>query len=203
MRSRRVRWRVALSILGALLVTAALGLELAGREGQFTTALRAAPIWILSLTILLQGVSLMARTEAWNVCVRATGAATTRRVLYRAAGVGYLLSVLNGSLGLAARIGALRRAAPQDSPRVPALLAAEVPIISVEVMLTAVFSFTLIAPLGAPWWAPVLGVAVALAAVAGLRRLSNRRQLGLWSGLAVMRTGRGRMIALVLLAVGA
>jgi hypothetical protein len=60
-----------------------------------------------------------------------------------------------------------------------------------------------IAPLGAPWWAPVLGVAVALAAVAGLRRLSNRRQLGLWSGLAVMRTGRGRMIALVLLAVGA
>ena len=194
---------MALSILGALLVTGALGLELAGREGQFTAALRAAPIWILSLTILLQGVSLMARTEAWNVCVRATGAATTRRVLYRAAGIGYLLSVLNGSLGLAARIGALRRAAPQDSPRVPALLAAEVPIISVEDMLTAVFSFTLIAPLGVPWWAPVLGVAVALAAVAGLRRLSNRRQLGLWSGLAVMRTGRGRMIALVLLAVGA
>ena len=142
MRSRRVRWRVALSILGALLVTGALGLELPGREGQFTAALHAAPIWILSLTILLQGVSLMARTEAWNLCMRATGATTTRRVLYRAAGIGYLLSVLNGSLGLAARIGSLRRAAPQDSPRVPALLAAEVPIISVEVMLTAVFSFT-------------------------------------------------------------
>jgi hypothetical protein len=203
MRSRRVRWRVALSILGALLVTGALGLELAGREGQFTAALRAAPISILSLTILLQGVSLLARTEAWNVCVRATGATTARRVLYRAAGIGYLLSVVNGSLGLAGRIGSLRRAAPHDSPRVPALLAAEVPIISVEVMLTAVFSFTLIAPLGAPWWAPILGVAVALAAIAGLCRLSRRRRLGLWSGLAVMRTGRGRMIALVLLAVGA
>jgi hypothetical protein len=201
-RGRRVRWRVALSILGALLVTGALGLELAGRKGEFAAALRAAPIWILSLTVLLQGVSLLARTEAWNVCVRATGATATRRVLYRAAGIGYLLSVLNGSLGLAARIGSLRRAAPQDSPRVPALLAAEVPIISVEVTLTALFSFTLIAPLGAPWWAPILGVVVALAAVAGLRRLSNRR-LGLWSGLAVMHTGRGRMVVLVLLSIGA
>jgi uncharacterized membrane protein YbhN (UPF0104 family) len=202
-RSPRFRRRAAVSILGALLVTGALAAELVGRSGEFTAALHAAPVWILALTVLLQGVSLMARTEAWNVCVRATGACTPRRVLYRAAGVGYLVSVVNASLGLAARIASLRRAAPQDSPRVPALLAAEVPIISVEVMLTAVFSFTLIAPLGAPWWAPVLAMTVALAAIAGLRRLSNHRQFGLWSGLAVMHSGRGRMIALVLLAVGA
>jgi uncharacterized membrane protein YbhN (UPF0104 family) len=202
-RSPRLRRRAAVSILGALLVTGALGAVLMGRKGEFTAALHAAPIWILALITLLQGVSLLARTEAWNVCVRATGATAPRRVLYRAAGVGYLLSVLNGSLGLAGRIASLRRAAPRDSPHVPALLAAEIPIISVEVMLTAVFSFTLIAPLGVPWWAPVLAMAVALAAMAGLRRLSKRRQFGLWSGLAVMRSGRGRMIALVLLAVGA
>lgn len=145
----------------------------------------------------------MGRTEAWNVCVRATGATVTRRVLYRAAGFGYLLSLVNGSLGVAARIASLRRAAPQTSPRVPALLAAEVPIISVEAVLTAVFSFTLIGPLGTPWWVPVLAIVIALAVMSGLRRLSDRRQLGLWSGLAVMRSGRGRMIALVLLAVGA
>jgi uncharacterized membrane protein YbhN (UPF0104 family) len=202
-RSQRLRRRAIVSILGALLVVGALGVELAGRRGQFTAALHAAPIWILSVAILLQGVSLLARTEAWNVCVRAAGATMSRRVLYRSAGFGYLVSVLNGSLGLAVRLASLRRAAPQESPRVPALLAAEIPIISVEAVLTAIFSFTLIAPLGAPWWAPVLAVAVALAAITGLRRLSSRRQLGLWSGLAVMRSGRGRMIALVLLAVGA
>jgi uncharacterized membrane protein YbhN (UPF0104 family) len=202
-RSPRLRRRAALSILGAVLVTAALGVELTGRRAEFTAALHAIPVWILSLTILLQGLSLLARTEAWNVCVRATGATVTRRVLYRAAGAGYLASILNGSLGLAVRIASLRRAAPRESPRVPALLAAEVPIISVEAVLTALFSFTLIAPLGAPWWAPVLAVAIALAAITGLRRLSRRRQLGLWSGLAVMRNGRGRMITLVLLAVGA
>ena len=93
--------------------------------------------------------------------MRATGATVTRRVLFRAAGFGYLLSLLNGSLGLAARIASLRRAAPQTSPSIPALLAAEVPIISVEVLLTAVFSFTLIGPLGTPWWVPLLAILIA------------------------------------------
>lgn len=191
------------SILGAGVVAGALGAELAGRRGQFTAAIHAAPIWMLSLVVLLQLVALIARTEAWHVCVRATGATVGRRPLFRAAGVGYLASIINGSLGVAARIAALRRTAPDDSPQVPALLAAEVPIISVEIALTAVFSFTLIGPLGVPWWAPVIAVAIAGAAVLGLSRLSNRRQLGLWSGLAVMRSHRGRMIAFVLLAIGA
>ncbi|HET7048215.1 MAG TPA: lysylphosphatidylglycerol synthase domain-containing protein [Solirubrobacteraceae bacterium] len=190
-----------ISILGAAVVTGALGVVLAGRRGQFMAAIHAAPIRILSLVVLLQLVSLIARTEAWHVCVRATGATVGRRRLFRAAGVGYLASLLNGSLGVAARIAALRRTAPHDSPHVPALLAAEVPIISVEMVLAAVFSFTLIGPLGVPWWAPVIAVAVAGAAVLGLGRLSNRRRLGFWSGLAVMRSHRGRMIAFVVLAV--
>ncbi|MGZ4284261.1 MAG: lysylphosphatidylglycerol synthase domain-containing protein [Solirubrobacteraceae bacterium] len=190
-----------ISTLGAAVVAGALGVELAGRRGQFMAAIHAAPIWILSLVVLLQLVALIARTEAWHVCVRATGATVGRRPLFRAAGVGYLASLINGSLGVAARIAALRRTAPDDSPHVPALLAAEVPIISVEIALTAVFSFTLIGPLGVPWWVPVIAVAVAGAGVLGLRRLSNRRQHGIWSGLAVMRSHRGRMIAFVLLAI--
>ncbi len=190
-----------ISILGAAVVTGALVVELAGRRGQFTAAIHAAPIWILLLVVLLQLVALIARTEAWHVCVRATGATVGRRRLFRAAGVGYLASVFNGSLGVAARIAALRRSAPHDSPHVPALLAAEVPIISVEIALTAIFSFTLVGPLGLPWWAPVIAVTVAGVAVLGLGRLSNRRRLGLWSGLAVMHSHRARMVAFVLLAI--
>jgi hypothetical protein len=182
-------------------VAGALAVELAGQRGQFTAAIHAAPIWILSVVALLQLVALIARTEAWHVCVRATGATVGRRPLFRAAGVGYLASLLNGSLGVAARIAALRRTCPNDSPRVPALLAAEVPIISVEAALTAIFSFTLVGPLGVPWWAPVIAVALAGAAVLGLGRLSNRRRLGLWSGLAVMRSNRGRMTAFVVVAI--
>ena len=85
---------------------------------------------------------------------------------------------------MAARIASLRRVAPDASPRVPALLAAEVPIISIEVALAAIFSSTLIGSLGVSWWVPVIAVAITVAAVIELRRISERRRIGLWSGLA-------------------
>lgn len=197
------RARAALSVVGAIAVTVALGIELSGKRGQFSTALGTAPFLTLLLAVALQIAALLTRSEAWHVCVRAADGTVSRRVLFRAAGVGYLASVLNGSVGLATRIACLRRAAPDATPRVPALLAAEVPIITVEVALAAVFSFTLISPLGVPWWLPLVFVTVTVGAVAGLRQVSERRRRGLWSGLAVMRRDRYRMIVFVLLAVAA
>jgi hypothetical protein len=202
--SRRLpsfRNRAVISILGAGGVSVALGFELSGKSGQFTTALHAAPLPTLLLVVALQIFALLARSEAWHVCVRAAGGTVGRRLLFRAAGIGYLASVLNGSVGLATRVACLRRLAPDAVPRVPALLAAEVPIIAVEVALAAVFSFTLIAPLGVPWWVPVIAVVVMTGAAVALHQVSHRRRLGLWAGLAVMRHGRYRMITFVLLAV--
>jgi hypothetical protein len=196
-----MRLRAGLSILGAAAVTVALGVELSGRREQFVTALHAVPPATLVLVIALQVGALLARSEAWYVCVGAAGGTVSRRLLFRAAGIGYLASVLNGSLGLAARLTCLRRVAPDTTPKVPALLAAEVPIIAVEVALAGIFSFTLIAPLGVPWWVPVLAVIAIVGAGTALKRLSDRRQFGLWSGLAVMRQGRYRMVVFVLLAV--
>ena len=197
-----IRRKIVLSVLGALIVTGALGFVLAGRRGQFVAALHTAPLSLLGIVALLQVVALLARSEAWNVCVRAAGGSVPRRLLFRAAGVGYLASVINGSVGMAARIATLRRVAGDRAPRVPALVAAEVPIITVEVVLAAVFSFTLIAALGIPWWVPAIAVALMGGAVVGLRRVSECRRTGLWAGLAVLRgAGRGRMIAFTLLAV--
>jgi uncharacterized membrane protein YbhN (UPF0104 family) len=196
------RRRAALSLLGALAVTGVLGFVLARRGGQFSTALHSAPIALLLLAVLLQILALLARSEAWNICVRAAGGTVTRRLLFRAAGVGYLASLVNGSVGMAARIASLRRAAPESTPRVPALVTAEVPIITVEVALAAIFSFTLIAPLGVPWWVPVIAVAIVGGAVAAMRRVSKLHRTGLWAGLAVVRNkGRGRLIAFTVLAV--
>ena len=196
------RRRVGLSILGALVVTGVLAFALAGRGGQFIAALHAAPLSLLALAASLQIVALLARSEAWNVCVRAAGGTVRRRVLFRAAAVGYIASVINGSFGMAARIAALRRAAPQTTPRVPALIAAEVPIITVEVALVAIFSFTLVAPLGVPWWVPVTIVGLTAAVVAALRRFSQRHRTGLWAGLAILRIpGRSRLITFAVLAV--
>jgi hypothetical protein len=198
----KFRRRIALSVLGALAVAGVLGYVLAGRRDQFMSALDTAPVTLLVVATLLSILALLARSEAWNICVRAAGGTVSRRLLFRAAGVGYLASVLNGSVGVVARIASLRRVAPDTTPRVPALLAAEIPIITVEVTLAAIFSFTLIAPLGVPWWAPVIAVAVMAAALTALRRACERRRTGLWTGLAIVRGhGRERMIAFVLLSV--
>jgi hypothetical protein len=190
------RRSVLTTVGGALAVTAVLAFVLADRREEFTTALGAAPIWVLAL---------VSRTEAWHVCVGAAGGTVARRRLYRAASLGYIGSQLNSQVGTAARIGALRRAAPDECPRIPALIAAEVPILTIEAVLAALASFTLVGPLGLPWWLPLVFLAAAILLVAGLRKVANRWREGFWSGLAVLRSlhGRNGVIALILVAVGA
>ena len=150
LRSFLRRWRTALSVASALAIAVLLAAILAGKRGDFSAALHAAPIWLLAVAAILQAVALVARSEAWHVCVGAAGGTVSRRRLYRAASVGYLGTLINGQLGVAARIAALRRSAPSDSPRVPALIAAEIPILTVEATLAALTSFTLVGPLGLP-----------------------------------------------------
>jgi hypothetical protein len=104
---------------------------------------------------------------------------------------------------VAARIAALRRSSPSVCPQVPTLVAAEVPILSVEAALAVLASFTLVVPLGLPWWLPLIGLPVIALASAGLRHLALRKGRELWKGLAVLRSLRGgsRVIAFVMVAV--
>ena len=199
----RTRRSIALTAAGALAVAGLLAWALAGRRDEFATALDAAPVWILLLAAALQILALVSRSEAWHVSVAAAGGTVSRRRLHRAAGVGNLASVVNSQVGTAARIAVLRRTAPDDAPRVPALIAAEVPILSIEAALAAFASFTLVGPLGLPWWLPLALLAVASGAIAALGRLSQNRRRDCWKGLAVLRSlrGRNRVIALVLVAV--
>lgn len=197
------RLRATVTVIGTAGVTVALIVLLAGRRDEFATALHSAPVWVLLVAVALQIVALVSRTEAWHTCVRAAGGTLGRRRLYRASSMGILGSLLNSQLGAAARIAVLRRSGPAKCPRVPALIAAEVPILSIEAALAALTSFTLVGPLGLPWWLPLVLLAVALAAMAGLRRLAGRHRQGWWSGLAVIRSlgGRNRVIGFVLIAV--
>jgi uncharacterized membrane protein YbhN (UPF0104 family) len=199
----RRRHSVLTTVAGGLAVTAVLAYVLADRREEFGEALRAAPLGILLAATALQLLALVSRTEAWHVCVAAAGGTVSRRCLYRAASVGYVGSQLNSQIGTAARIGALRRAAPDECPRVPALIAAEVPILTIEAVLAALASFTLVGPLGLPWWLPLVFLAAAVLLMAGLRNVARRWRAGFWSGLAVLRSLHGRtgVIALVLVAV--
>ncbi len=197
-----MRRRIAISVGGALVVGALLAYVLAGRGAQFSAALRAAPITLLALSVLLQIGALLARTEAWTICVQAAGGTVNRRVLFRSAAVGCIASIVNGSAGMAVRVASVRRAAPQATPRASALVAAEVPINTVELALVAIFSFTLVAPLGVPLWVPALIIALMAGLVTGLCRVSDRHRTGLGAGLAVLRMkSRGRLITFALLAI--
>jgi hypothetical protein len=199
----RARVRPALTILVTLVAAAVLVGALAGKSDTFSAALRTAPLGLLGVAAGLQLLALLARTEAWNVSVRATGATVGRRCLYRAAGVGSVVSVANGQLSVAARIAVLRRSSPRGSPRVPTLLGAEVPILATEAILAALTSFTLVGPLGLPWWVPPLCLAVTVLIGAGVCALAGSRRRGLCAGLAVLRSldGRSRLVAFVLVAV--
>ena len=199
-----MRRRVLVSGAGAIAVAALLAYVLAGRASQFTAALRTAPLALVGLSVLLQIGALLTRTEAWSVCVRAAGGTVSRRVLFRSAAFGCVASIVNGSAGMAVRIASVRASAPEATPRVAPLVAAEVPIITVEVALVALFSFTLVAPLGVPLWVPAIIVLLMAGVVALLRRVSGRYRTGLGAGLAVLRMqSRGRLVTVVLLAVTA
>jgi uncharacterized membrane protein YbhN (UPF0104 family) len=186
------RRRAALIVVGTLLAVGVLVFVLAGQWGRFASAAAGAPWWALTAAAALQTASLLSRTEAWNVCVHAAGGTVDRRRLYRAAGVGYLGNVVNGELGFAARIASLRRAAPRETPKAIVLAATEIPIVLMEVALATLFSFTLVAPLGLPWWTPLVAFCAVLAVVAGLARLARRHPSGWWKGLATLSEPRAR-----------
>jgi hypothetical protein len=100
-----------------------------------------------------------------------------RRRLHCAAGVGYFGNIVNGELGFAARVASLRRAAPRETPKAVVLATTEIPIVLMELCLATLFSFTLVAPLGLPWWTPLVGLCAVLAFVGGLARLARRHPL--------------------------
>jgi len=200
-RSRRARTPIV--IAGSLAAAALLALVLAGRRQEFATALSSAAWPILAVTVVLQVVALVSRSEAWHLSIQAAGGTVKRRVLYRASSMGVLGNVLNTQLGVAARIAALRHSSPDVAPQVPTLIAAEFPILAVEATLAALASFTLVGPLGLPWWLPLILAAVVGTASAGIRHLGLRKGRELWRGVLVLRrlSHGSRLVAFVLVAV--
>jgi uncharacterized membrane protein YbhN (UPF0104 family) len=188
---------------GTLVTVGGLAVVLMGRWGQLADAAVGASGWLLGAAVVLHIGSLVARSEAWHGSVRAAGGTVARRRLYRAASVGYIGNIINGELGFALRIASLRRSARTEVPRVATLAATEVPLIIVEVTLATLTSFTLVAPLGLAWWAPLGAFVAMLGVMLALRRLVRRRTAGWRRGLTVLGEGPAcaRMAAFVALAV--
>lgn len=198
------RHPVAVTVIGSLVVAAALVVGLWNKREDFADAFGSASASLLVWAVVLQILWLVARSEAWHVCVDAAGGNVDRRRLYRAAAVGYLGNQFNSNFGLGVRIAALRRSAPDHSPSPSVLVAAEVPIVVIEIALAAILSFTLIGPLGIDWWIPVVILVVATGLIWGGSHFIRHRRLGFWQGLDVLRGlgSRNTIIALVCFATG-
>jgi uncharacterized membrane protein YbhN (UPF0104 family) len=195
--------RKLVTAAGTLVTLGGLTVALAGKWGRLADAAAGTSGWLLGAAVALHIGSLVARSEAWHLSVRAAGGTVARRRLYRAASVGYIGNIINGELGFALRIGSLRRSAPAEVPRIATLAATEVPLIIVEVTLATLTSFTLVAPLGLAWWAPLAAFVAMVAVTVALRRLALRRTAGWRKGLSVLGDGAEctRMTAFVGLAV--
>jgi hypothetical protein len=203
LRSMLRRHPTVVSLVGGVVVAIALAIGLAGHGHEFMVALGSAPFWLLGIAVALHVLWLVTRSEAWAVCIGAAGGSLSRKRLYHASSLGYLGNIFNGQFGLAVRIAALRRTAPTECPKAPVLLAAELPIVVIEAALAAICSFTLVGPLGVPWWVPLICFAFMAAVLAGMQRFARHRREGFWTGIAVLRgmRGRSRIIALVCVAV--
>jgi hypothetical protein len=203
MLERLRRRRGALTVATSIIASLTLGFILATKWDELETGVTGAPLAIAAAAVSLQLLALLARSEAWHVCVRAGGGRMSRRTLYRASSMGFVGGLLHTQLGTAARIAALRRSAPAESPRVPALICAELPILIVEGSLAAITSFTLVGPLGLPWWVPLLCLAVIAGVSAALRTVGAAGVRWLRSGLSVLRSldGSARLVGFVLIAV--
>jgi len=203
LRLRCRRHQTALTVAASIAASLALGVVLITKWDELKTGITGAPIATAAAAVGLQLLALVSRSEAWHQCVRASGGTVGRRTLFRASSMGFVGGLLHTQLGTAARIAALRRSAPEASPRVTALLGAELPILIVEAGLAALTSFTLVGPLGLPWWIPFVALAAVFGATMALRSVAAAGARWLRSGLAVLRTldGRARLVGFVLIAV--
>jgi uncharacterized membrane protein YbhN (UPF0104 family) len=197
------RGRLALSVAGWLVACGLIAWAVAGRWDELWGAASRLSIPVALAAIALQIVALAARAEAWLSCVHGAGGTVDRRRVLRASGLGCAANVLSSHLGTAARITILRRSAPTETPTAGALVVAELPIIVVEGVLAGLFSFTLVGPLGLPWWTPLVCVALTAGIAAGLAVAGRPTGRGICRGLAVLRhnAGRGRLVGFVLVAV--
>jgi hypothetical protein len=188
-RLRRLTWP-------AVAFVVPLGILLALKGEQVGASLAACPPAALLAAVAAHVGSLLFRCEAWRLAVNAIDRPPVHRPsAHAASGAGFLAGSLQGASTAPVRAVALRRLLHRAAPPFEHLLVAEVPIFAVDAALTAiVLAYAVWAAPVAPAWAPVLAVAISVAALAGLwmagRRFGHRRPA---AGLLVLSDARRRL----------
>jgi hypothetical protein len=183
------RTRVALGLVGSLLVFGSLALVIAPRADEVGDALGRVGAGTFALVVALGLVAMVLRTFAWQVAIDAAGGRIRPREAHPASGVMFVLGLVSPYLGVAARIAVIRNLAPERSPTVSQQIAAESALVVVEAALVGVLLLCASWTLGiSPPLAILIfvgGAAAMAALVIAARRLAPRR---FGAGLAVARS---------------
>jgi hypothetical protein len=194
------RLRIAIGIVGAVVAIGILVAIIVPRAGEVGDALDRVGFGRFLLVVLLGSAGMISRTAAWQVAIDAAGGRVRAREAHPASGASYVVGLLNLYLGVAVRIGVIRRRVPDRSPTTYEQIAAESALIVVETALVGVLllcaSWTLEVPLAVALAISVGGLLAAVALVVVARRFAPAR---FSAGLAVAR--QPRALALVTAAI--
>lgn len=182
------------------------------------TAVANMPVGFLVAALAAQLLVVALRIEAWRECLLSAGAKLPRKTLYCAGSCAAPLGLINMQLAAGTKIGILRKLAPERSPEVMALCAAELPIWGAEVAIGAALLLFAAPALGLPWFAApagllLIGAALYLLAQTGLRShkkfaaglrvlTDSKRAPRLWALLSVVTLAQVARIWLLLMAAG-
>src|SRR4051812_49618911 len=72
------RHRALITVGGSVGTAGVIVFLLAGQRDEFETALSSAALWVLAITVLIQIVGLVSRSEAWHITIAAAGGAGAR-----------------------------------------------------------------------------------------------------------------------------
>lgn len=178
---RRFTLRSALSWAVMIAVAVAVGFAADHHAHEILETLRNVSLWPVLGAALLHTCTLVLRSEAWRIGLRAVGAeALPMGTIHRSNALAFLVGTIQGELSLPARVAALRKADPVRAPSAAQTAMVDAPLALVEVAL--LFAF-------AALWEPVLligTVVIALALPWLARRVApSKPETSVWRGLLV------------------
>ncbi len=168
--TRRLSPKSALAWILTIAAIVAVALAVHHHAHEVSETLRRAELLPILGAVALHGLSLVLRSEAWRLGLRAVGASELPApTIHRANGIAFLVGTVQGELSLPARVAALRKAEPERAPSALTTAMVDLPLALVEIAwLFAV---------AALWQPPLLLGTLLIAAALPLaaRRIAPRR----------------------------
>ncbi len=185
----------------ALAAIVTLGVVCATHVHDIGRAFTDVPAWALASAVALHLATLALRSEAWRMTLPCDGRRLPRRTVHLANAGAFLAGTLSSHATLPARVALLKRFAGARAPGSGQICVADVPILALELCMTALVLAVGVTAGSGPWWAAPGALGLALVVLVGARmapELFARRQI--FRGLAALADRRRRRALAALVA---